>query len=66
MFTYRNLSLTTGASTYYLCGDLAQLEQALVQYTLKHLVSSGFSVVTVPDIIHPYVIVSWHIQLILS
>jgi seryl-tRNA synthetase len=54
----RNLPLTTGTSTYYLLGDLAQLEQALVQYTIQHLISSGFSLVTVPDIIHPSVIVS--------
>lgn len=51
-----NLPLTTGTSTYYLLGDLAQLEQALVQYTIQHLISSGFSLVTVPDIINPSVI----------
>ncbi|XP_063426933.1 serine--tRNA ligase, mitochondrial-like [Mytilus trossulus] len=50
------VSLTTGTSTYYFIGDLAQLEQALVQYTLQHLISKGFSVVSVPDIIHPAVI----------
>lgn len=51
-----NLTLTTGPSTYYFLGDLARLEQALVQYTLQHLVSSGFTVVTVPDIVHSSVI----------
>ena len=52
-----NLGLLTGERTYYLTGVLAELEQALVQWTVRRLVETGgFSPVSVPDLLHPQVI----------
>lgn len=36
----------------------AQLEQALVKYTIDYLEKAGFSLVSVPDLIHPDIVVS--------
>jgi len=53
-----NLGHLTGERTYYLTGCLAELEQALVQWTVSRLVKAGFSVLSVPDLLHPQVISS--------
>ncbi len=37
-----------GSRSYYLTGDIMLLEQALLQYALKHMVSKGFTPMTVP------------------
>lgn len=37
-----------GSRSYYLTGDIMLLEQALLQYALKHMVSKGFTPVSVP------------------
>ncbi|XP_036146273.1 serine--tRNA ligase, mitochondrial isoform X3 [Monomorium pharaonis] len=41
----------TGQRSYILLGDLAELEEALIQYSLKRLMEHGFKLLTVPDII---------------
>merc|ERR1719471_1112436 len=51
-----NLGHLTGERTYYLTGLLAELEQALVQWTVSRLVKAGFSLVSVPDLLHPEII----------
>jgi len=51
-----NLGLVSEERSYYLLGVLAQLEQALVQWTLDMLMFRGFSLISVPDILHPSVI----------
>lgn len=51
-----NLGHLTGERTYYLTGPLAELEQALIQWTVARLVAAGFSLVSVPDLLHPEVI----------
>ena len=45
--------------SYFLTDQLAELEQALVRYTLRRLVKDfGFEVVSVPDVLNPAVIES--------
>ena len=39
-------------------GGLAQLEQALIRYTVDRLEKHGFTLVSVPDLIHPDIVVS--------
>ena len=51
-----NLGLLTGERSYFLSGALAELEYALVQWCTAELVGRGFSLVSVPDILHPDVI----------
>lgn len=45
-----------GAKSYYLMNDLADLETALISFTVKHLKQSGFQLVSVPDILPAEVI----------
>lgn len=52
----KNLGLLSGEKSYYLTGPLAELEQALVQWTVDMLVARGFSLLSVPDILHPDII----------
>ncbi len=40
-----------GAKFYYLKGDLALLENALLQYALKKVTEKGFTFMTVPDLV---------------
>ena len=40
-----------GSKFYYLKGDLALLENALIQYGLKKVTEAGFTVMTVPDLV---------------
>ena len=51
-----NLTLLSGERTYYLTGCLAELEQALIQWTVEQLVMAGFSLMSVPDLLHPSII----------
>ena len=53
-----NPGLLTGERTYFLTGALAELEQALVQWTVDRVTGAGagFSLVSVPDLLHPAVI----------
>ena len=46
----------TGSRSYVLLGDLAELEQALVTYSLKELLKHNFKLVSVPDILPSQVI----------
>lgn len=45
-----------GAKSYYLTNDLADLEEALVRFTVRHLKAHGFQLVSVPDILPAEVI----------
>ena len=54
--TRLNPGLLTGERTYFLTGALAELEQALVQWTVDRVAGAGFSLVSVPDLLHPAVI----------
>lgn len=45
------LGPVTGQRSYVLLGDLAELEEALIQYTLRRLLKHGFNLLSVPDII---------------
>jgi len=51
-----NLGLLTGERTYYLTGVIAELEQALIHWTVDQLTKSGFSLISVPDLLHPDII----------
>lgn len=42
-----------GARSYFLKGDAALLEQAILQYTFKKLVEKGFTPITVPYMVGP-------------
>lgn len=46
-----NLSNMSGHKSYYFMGELAEMEQALVWFTLKKLLASNFQLVSVPDIL---------------
>lgn len=46
----------SGHKTYFLIGDLAELEQALIKYATLEILSHGFNLVTVPDILPAEVI----------
>lgn len=45
------LGTVAGHRSYYLLGELADLEQALIKYTLRFLYRKGFKLVSVPDIL---------------
>lgn len=51
-----NLSNFVGPRSYYLLGDLAHLEQALIDYTLEKLLSKNFEILTVPETLPGHVI----------
>ena len=46
-----------GARSYFLKGDGMMLEQAILQYTLKKIVSKGFTPMNVPNIVNPEALV---------
>lgn len=48
-----NHHVLTGDRSYYLRGDLALMEQALMSFSMKRLLERGFVPVSVPDILHP-------------
>lgn len=45
-----------GQRSYMLLGDLAELEEVLIQYTVGKLIKHGFKLVSVPDIIQTKII----------
>jgi len=51
-----NLGLLCGERSYFLTGVLAELEQALIQWTVEQLLIKGFNLLSVPDILPPAVI----------
>lgn len=57
-----HISLYSTQRAYILRNELADLEQALVQYTLKYLKDKGFIFVSVPDILHHSIIESCGFQ----
>lgn len=46
----------SGQRSYVLLGDLAELEEALVRYTVRTLMRHGFKLLSVPDIIPTQII----------
>uniref|UniRef100_A0A1B6CCF4 serine--tRNA ligase n=1 Tax=Clastoptera arizonana TaxID=38151 RepID=A0A1B6CCF4_9HEMI len=48
----------TGQRSYYFMGQLAELESALVDWSLKKLLSLGFHLISVPDILNRNIIES--------
>ncbi|XP_013412289.1 serine--tRNA ligase, mitochondrial [Lingula anatina] len=55
----RNVGQTTGNRTYYLKGDAAQMQQALIKYTVPKLLNrqdKSFTLISVPDMLHPDII----------
>ena len=46
-----NLGNLTGQRSYYFIKELAQLEQALIHYTVDTLISKGFTLYSVPDLL---------------
>lgn len=51
-----------GSKSYYLMNDLAELEQALIRYTTNKILSHGFELISVPDILPAEVIQSCGFQ----
>ena len=51
-----NTGEATTEKSYYLLGPLAELEQALIHFTVDNLVKMGFKMVSVPDLLHPEII----------
>lgn len=45
------LGHTCGHKSYYFLGELAELEEALIKYTVNKLLMNGFNLVSVPDIL---------------
>lgn len=48
----------TGHRSYYFMSDLAELEEALIKYSVNHLLGKGFQLVSVPDVLPSHVIES--------
>lgn len=40
-----------GSRSYYVLGEMAELEHALIQYTVNNLLHRGFQLISVPDIL---------------
>ena len=51
-----DLGPLAGEKSYILLGDLAQMEDALIQYSVRKLLGHGFKLVSVPDILPTKVI----------
>ena len=51
----------TGPRTYYLIEGFAKLEQALIKYTVDNLIEKGFELMSVPDLVHPAVVVGYEV-----
>lgn len=45
------LTTVTGPRSYYFIGDLADLENALVKFTISRLLKKNFKLISVPDIL---------------
>jgi seryl-tRNA synthetase len=53
-----NLSNLSGHKSYYFMGELAEMEQALVRFTIENLLSRKFQLISVPDILPSHIIES--------
>ncbi|XP_064550404.1 serine--tRNA ligase, mitochondrial [Drosophila montana] len=51
LYRMEHLGNYTGHKSYYLTGQLAMLEQAIIQYALRSLTRHGFKLISVPDIL---------------
>ncbi|XP_055543101.1 serine--tRNA ligase, mitochondrial [Wyeomyia smithii] len=58
IFRTEKLSNFTGHKSYYLTAELAELEQALIQYAVAKLLANGFKLISVPDILPARIIES--------
>lgn len=58
----KHLGNFNGSKSYYLLNDLAELEQALIRYTTSEILSHGFNLISVPDILPAEVIQSCGFQ----
>ncbi|EDV30338.1 uncharacterized protein Dana_GF22996 [Drosophila ananassae] len=58
LYRMDHLGNYTGHKSYYLMGQLATLEQAIIQYALQAVTSHGFKLISVPDILPREVIES--------
>ncbi|CAH0391822.1 unnamed protein product [Bemisia tabaci] len=58
LFRYENMTNLTGFRSYFLSGNLAALEAALIKYTLSYLLENGFKLISVPDIFKKSIIKS--------
>ncbi|XP_013103727.2 serine--tRNA ligase, mitochondrial isoform X2 [Stomoxys calcitrans] len=56
IFRMDHLGNYTGHKSYYLFGKLAELEQAIKEYTVQQLLQNNFSLISVPDILPKEVI----------
>lgn len=51
-----DLGPLSGEKSYMLLGDLAQMEEALIQYSVNKLLDNGFQLISVPDVLPTKVI----------
>lgn len=51
-----HLGNVSGSRSYYLTGEMAEIEQALIRYTVKSLLKSNFCLYSVPDMLHREII----------
>ncbi|XP_017054695.1 serine--tRNA ligase, chloroplastic/mitochondrial [Drosophila ficusphila] len=58
LYRMDHLGNYTGHKSYYLTGQLATLEQALIQYALQAVTNHGFKLISVPDILPKEIIES--------
>ncbi|XP_034138105.1 serine--tRNA ligase, mitochondrial [Drosophila guanche] len=58
LYRMDHLGNYTGHKSYYLTGQLATLEQAIIQYALESVTKHGFQLIAVPDILPKEVIES--------
>ncbi|XP_017009111.2 uncharacterized protein SerRS-m [Drosophila takahashii] len=58
LYRMDHLGNYTGHKSYYLTGQLATLEQAIIQYALQAVTQQGFKLISVPDILPKEVIES--------
>lgn len=58
LYRMDHLGNYTGHKSYYLTGQLATLEQAIIQYALQAVTGRGFKLISVPDILPREVIES--------
>jgi len=51
-----NLGNLTGHRSYFFKNALAEMEQALINYTVSHLLAEGFTMISVPDLLYSEII----------
>lgn len=52
----QQLGNLSGSKSYYILGEMAQLEQALIRYVITNLLKNQFQLISVPDILPSQVI----------